>query len=176
MTAATGTEVALLFIGQTRDRSWGQSWADGVKAAAKKYPIQIALAENIVTPDQVVVNGKAYGQVNFIAWEQSGNEYLVFDVYVRANLSLIDSQIRALFPKDDIRLSQANGSVVLSGSVADAKTAGQVQSVVEAAGFKTVNMLASPVKSATQIQLSVRVLFPVIRRSKNWLCVMSGAE
>src|SRR6267378_7784715 len=111
----------------------------------------------LVTPDQVVVNGKAYGQVNFIAWEQSGNEYLVFDVYVRANLSLIDSQIRALFPKDDIRLSQANGSVVLSGSVADVKTAGQVQSVVEAAGFKTVNMLASPVKSATQIQLQVRV-------------------
>lgn len=111
----------------------------------------------LVTPDQVVVNGKAFGQVNFIAWEQSGNQYLVFDVYVRANLSLIDSQIRALFPKDDIRLSQANGSVVLSGSVADVKTAGQVQSVVEAAGFKTVNMLASPVKSATQVQLSVRV-------------------
>ena len=53
----------------------------------------------LVTPDQVLVNGKAFGQVNFIAWEQSGGEYLVFDVYVRANLSLIDSQIRALFPE-----------------------------------------------------------------------------
>lgn len=51
----------------------------------------------LVTPDQVLVNGKAFGQVNFIAWEQSGRAYLVFDVYVRANLSLIDSQIRALF-------------------------------------------------------------------------------
>jgi pilus assembly protein CpaC len=111
----------------------------------------------LVTPDQVLVNGKAFGQVNFIAWEQSGGEYLVFDVYVRANLSLIDSQIRALFPKDDIRLSQANGSVVLSGSVPDSKTAGQVQSVVEAAGFKTVNMLASPVKNMAQVQLQVRV-------------------
>ena len=80
----------------------------------------------LVTPDQVLVNGKAFGQVNFIAWEQSGGEYLVFDVYVRANLSLIDSQIRALFPKDDIRLSQANGSVVISGSVSDPKTAAQV--------------------------------------------------
>ena len=108
----------------------------------------------LVTPDQVLVNGKGFGQVNFIAWEQTGGEYLVFDVYVRANLSLIDSQMRALFPKDDIRLSQANGSVVLSGSVADAKTAGQVQNVVEAAGFKTVNMLASPVKSATQNKCS----------------------
>src|SRR5687767_13433207 len=88
----------------------------------------------LVSPDQVLVNGKAFGQVNFIAWEQSGREYLVFDVYVRTNLSLIDSQIRALFPKDDIRLSQANGSVVISGSVSDTKVSGQVDSVVQAAG------------------------------------------
>ena len=111
----------------------------------------------LVTPDQVLVNGKGFGQVNFIAWEQTGGEFLVFDVYVRANLSLIDSQMRALFPKDDIRLSQANGSVVLSGSVTDPKVATQVQSVVEAAGFKTVNMLQSPVTDATQVQLQVRV-------------------
>jgi pilus assembly protein CpaC len=111
----------------------------------------------LVTPDQVLVNGKAFGQVNFIAWEQSGGEYLVFDVYVRTNLSLIDSQIRALFPKDDIRLSQANGSVVISGSVTDLQTAAQVDSVVQAAGFKTVNMLASPVKNMAQVQLQVRV-------------------
>jgi pilus assembly protein CpaC len=111
----------------------------------------------LVTPDQVLVNGKAFGQVNFIAWEQSGSEFLVFDVYVRANLSLIDSQIRALFPKDDIRLSQANGSVVISGSVSNSTTSAQVQSVVEAAGFKTVNMLSSPVKGATQVMLQVRV-------------------
>jgi pilus assembly protein CpaC len=111
----------------------------------------------LVTPDQVLVNGKAFGQVNFIAWEQTGGQFLVFDVYVRANLSLIDSQIRALFPKEDIRLSQANGSVVISGSVANAATSAQVQSVVEAANFKVVNMLTSPVSGATQIQLQVRV-------------------
>ncbi|MFN2452773.1 MAG: type II and III secretion system protein family protein [Pyrinomonadaceae bacterium] len=111
----------------------------------------------LVAPDQVLVNGKAFGQVNFIAWEQQGGRFIIFDVYVRANLSLIDSQIRALFPKDDIRLSQANGSVVLSGSVSDPKTVGQAQAVVEAAGFKSVNMLQSPVKNAVQVQLQVRV-------------------
>ncbi len=111
----------------------------------------------LVTPDQVLVNGKAFGQVNFVAWEQSGGQYLVFDVYVRANLSLIDSQIRALFPKDDIRLSQANGSVVLSGNVSNPNAGAQAQAVVEAAGFKTVNMLVSPVKNMEQVQLQVRV-------------------
>ena len=104
------------------------------------------------------MNGKGYGQINFIAWEQgSGKRFLVFDVFVRANLSLIDAQIRALYPKDDIRLSQANGSVVLSGNVADGTRMGQIESVVQAAGFKTVNLLQSPVQDAVQVQLQIRV-------------------
>ena len=111
----------------------------------------------MVRPDQVLVNGKAFGQVNFIAWEKSDSKFIVFDVFVRANLSLIDSQIRALFPRDDIRLSQANGSVVLSGTVSDPGTVTQADAVVQAAGFKTVNMLASPVKDLVQVQLQVRV-------------------
>jgi pilus assembly protein CpaC len=111
----------------------------------------------LVGGNQVVVNGKAFGQINFIAWEKGTGRFLVFDVYVRTNLSLIDSQIRALFTKEDIRLSQANGSVVLSGVVSDPKIALQAESVVQAAGFKTVNLLESPVKNQSQVQLQVRV-------------------
>ena len=116
------------------------------------------IAEGVlVSPQQVLVNGKAFGQVNFIAWEQTSQRFIVFDVYVRTNLSLIDTQMRVLFPKDDIRLSQANGSVVLSGSVTNAKTSERAEAVVQAAGFKTVNMLEMPVADMTQVQLQVRV-------------------
>ena len=111
----------------------------------------------LVSGNQVVVNGKAFGQINFIAWEKGTGHFIVFDVYVRTNLSLIDSQIRALFPKDDIRLSQANGSVVISGTVSDPRLAAQADAVIQAAGFKTVNMLESPVKDLRQVQLQVRV-------------------
>jgi pilus assembly protein CpaC len=111
----------------------------------------------MVSPNQVLVNGKAFGQVNFIAWEKADQKFIVFDVFVRANLSLIDSQIRALFPRDDIRLSQANGSVVLSGTVSQPQSAQQADAVVQAAGFKTVNMLQSPITDMSQIQLQVRV-------------------
>ena len=111
----------------------------------------------MVSPTQVLVNGKTFGQVNFIAWEKSDVKFIVFDVFVRANLSLIDSQIRALFPRDDIRLSQANGSVVLSGTVSEPQSAAQADAVVQAAGFKTVNMLQSPVTNMSQVQLQIRV-------------------
>ena len=122
----------------------------------------------MVSPNQVLVNGKAFGQVNFIAWEKSDQRFIVFDVFVRANLSLIDSQIRALFPKDDIRLSQANGSVVLSGTVSNPQAAAQADAVVQAAGFKTVNMLQSPVTDAAQVQLSVRVAEVNRSKLKEW--------
>jgi pilus assembly protein CpaC len=111
----------------------------------------------LVAPDQVLVNGKTFGQVNFIAWEQKGGTFIIFDVFVRSNLSLIDSQIKALFPQDDIRLSQANGSVVISGNVKQKTTAAEVEAVVKAAGFNVVNMLKSPVMGMAQVQLQVRV-------------------
>jgi len=111
----------------------------------------------LVAPDQVLVNGKAFGQVNFIAWEQKGSQFVVFDVFVRANLSLIDSQIRLLFPKENISLSQANGSVVISGQVQNVKTSEQVEAVVKAAGFGVVNMLETPVAERAQVQLQVQV-------------------
>src|SRR5215813_4262577 len=111
----------------------------------------------LVGSNQVVVNGKSFGQINFIAWEKGTDRFLVFDVYVRTNLSLIDSQIHALFPKEDIRLSQANGSVVMSGSVSNPRVSSAAEAVIQAAGFKTVNLLESPVRDSTQVQLQVRV-------------------
>jgi pilus assembly protein CpaC len=137
----------------------GQSTVISFDTAIERFSVsnpEVAEAV-LVTPSQVVVNGKAFGQINLIAWQKNTGRFVVFDVYVRTNLSLIDSQIRALFPKDDIRLSQANGSVVLSGSVTDPNIASQADAVVQAAGFKTVNMLTSPVKDLVQVQLQVRV-------------------
>ena len=151
---STGTKEAIpvnVLVGQSRVISFD--------SAIERFSVSNPdIAEAVlVSGNQVVVNGKAFGQVNFIAWEKGTERFIIFDVYVRTNLSLIDSQIRALFPKDDIRLSQANGSVVISGTVSDLRIAAQTQAVVEAAGFKVVNLLESPVKDLKQIQLLVRV-------------------
>jgi pilus assembly protein CpaC len=111
----------------------------------------------VVTANQVVINGKAFGQANVIVWDKSGERSLVFDVYVRANMTLADALIKNLFPKDDIRLSQGNGSIILSGTVDDQKKVALAESAVQSAGFKTVNMLRGPFRNAVQVQLQVRV-------------------
>jgi pilus assembly protein CpaC len=84
---------------------------------------------------------------------------LVFDIYVQANISLIDNQIKVLFPKENIQLSQAQGSIVISGSVTNPELSKQVQAIIEAAGFKdkVVNMLRTPVADALQVQMQIRV-------------------
>lgn len=111
---------------------------------------------------QALINGLTFGQVNLVAWakrkDQAEPERLVvFDIYVQVNLSLIDNQIKILFPKENIQLSQANNSVVLSGSVSKPELADQVQKIIEAAGLKVTNLLKGPITDAAQVQLQVRV-------------------
>ncbi len=90
---------------------------------------------------QAIVNGLTFGQVNLVAWakkkEGDPERLVAFDIYVLTNLSLIDNQIKVLFPKENIQLSQVNSSVVLSGSVTKPELADQVQKIIEAAGLKS---------------------------------------
>ncbi len=111
---------------------------------------------------QILVNGLQFGQVNIVAWSKphvkgDASRMLVFDIYVQVNLSLIDNQIKILFPKENIQLSQANNSVVISGSVTRPELSEQAQKIIEAAGLKVTNLLKSPVLDAAQVQLQIRV-------------------
>ncbi|MGE0130940.1 MAG: type II and III secretion system protein family protein [Blastocatellales bacterium] len=111
---------------------------------------------------QVLINGLQFGQVNLVAWSKpkikgEASRMLVFDIYVQVNLSLIDNQIKILFPKENIQLSQANNSVVLSGSVTRPELSEQAQKIIEAAGLKVTNLLKSPILDAAQVQLQIRV-------------------
>ncbi|MCI0337240.1 MAG: pilus assembly protein N-terminal domain-containing protein, partial [Acidobacteria bacterium] len=108
-----------------------------------------------------LINGLAFGQVNLVAWAKRpkgiAERMLVFDIYVQVNLSLIDNQIKILFPKENIQLSQVNNSVVISGSVTRPELADQVQKIIEATGLKVTNLLKAPVMDAAQVQLQIRV-------------------
>jgi len=114
-----------------------------------------------IGPRQALINGLTFGQVNVVAWAKrpkgAPDRMLIFDIFVQVNLTLIDNQIKILFPKENLQLSQANNSVVISGSVTRPEIAEQVQKIIEAAGLKTTNLLKAPVLDAAQVQLQIRV-------------------
>jgi pilus assembly protein CpaC len=114
-----------------------------------------------ISTRQVMVNGLNFGQVNLVVWAKNAPvgapRMLIFDIYVQVNLTLIDNQIKILFPKENIQLSQANNSVVLSGSVTRPELSEHAQKIIEAAGLKVTNLLKSPVLDAAQVQLQIRI-------------------
>lgn len=143
-------------VGQSRVIDFDQE-VDRVASSDPKVVETVPISLN-----QVLINGLQFGQVNLVAWSKTktkgeASRMLVFDVYVQVNLSLIDNQIKILFPKENIQLSQANNSVVLSGSVTKPELSEQVQKIIEAAGLKVTNLLKSPVLDAAQVQLQIRV-------------------
>jgi len=141
-----------VLVGQTRVLDFDEEF-DRVSISDPKIAEAVPISFR-----QVLVNGLTFGQVNLVAWSKSKpSRMLVFDIYVQANISLIDNQIKVLFPKENIQLSQANNSVVLSGSVTRPELADQAQKIIEAAGMKVTNLLKSPVIDALQVQLQIRV-------------------
>ncbi|MFN0121012.1 MAG: type II and III secretion system protein family protein [Blastocatellia bacterium] len=114
------------------------------------------------TPKTLVLNGRKFGQINVIIWAQTADnepeKMIVLDVYVQNNLNLADNNIKILFPKENIQLSQANGAVVISGTVTRPEIAQQVEAILKAAGYTAVvNMIKPPLVEELQVQLQVRV-------------------
>ncbi len=82
---------------------------------------------------------------------------LVFRVFVQKDLSLIDNQLKILYPKENIQLSQVNDSVVLSGSVTRAEIVEDIEKILKAAQVQYSNLLRKPAIMTQQVQMEVRI-------------------
>lgn len=100
---------------------------------------------------QLLISGKAPGQSTIVVWSKDGTKYIFIDVSVRVNLTQLDAQIRVLLPKEDIQVSQANGSVILSGTVSSTRIIQRADTIAQSFGYKTVNLLAAPVANEPQV-------------------------
>jgi pilus assembly protein CpaC len=142
-------------VGQTRIVDFDQAY-ERVSVSDNKVAEVVPVSER-----QILINGLAFGQINVVAWQKTAPgttpKMLVFDVFVLVNLALIDNQIKILFPRENIQLSQVNNSVVLSGSVTRPELSEQVQKIIEATGLKVNNLIKAPILDAAQVQLQIRV-------------------
>jgi pilus assembly protein CpaC len=131
------------------------------QALARVSLAQPGVAEAIIiSPTQVLVNGRAIGTSSFVAWSTEDPERPVaLTLRVVADIEPILAQIPALFPNEKIKVEQVDGRVILSGEISSPPVGEAVLRLFEGTGLRPLNLLKVPtvVTAPRQVLLQVRV-------------------
>jgi pilus assembly protein CpaC len=114
----------------------------------------------VVSPTEVLVNGKALGTTSLVLWDNAGTPKL-YSIEVTADAPGLERYLTALMPDEKISVSASGNSVTLSGSVKDPNSVGRAIEVAKSTGAVIVDNMVAPI--AVQVLLQVR--FAEISRS-----------
>src|SRR5579859_4063419 len=76
--------------------------------------------EIVVSPNQVVVNGKAPGGVSLLIWDETGQSQN-FEVYVDIDILGLSQKIHEVFPGEQVQIETSGNMVMLSGKISSAQ-------------------------------------------------------
>lgn len=85
----------------------------------------------VISPTQLQINGTRIGSTTLIVWEKGGKTSF-FDIRVKGDSSVLESQILEMAPNDSITVNYANDVIVLSGKAANEQTVAKVFRIAEA--------------------------------------------
>jgi pilus assembly protein CpaC len=126
---------------------------------------------SVITPTEIMVNGKAAGETTLILWESGGNREF-FNVVVRAStaanvdrLEGVRRELRTELPNQNITISQEAGSIFLRGTVDNLVSSDRAERIA-AIGGKVVNLLNVQVPSSRP-QILLKCNFASVDRSKS---------
>jgi pilus assembly protein CpaC len=112
----------------------------------------------VVTPNEVMVNGKTPGETSMIVWQQGGNR-LFFDLTIQRSETATDAVRRELAREtgmDSVTIDREGDKVFLRGTVPDMTTAQRAATIAGTLG-EVVNLLQVKVPDVeSQILLKVR--------------------
>ena len=111
----------------------------------------------VVTPNQILVNGKAVGTTSLVAFYPTKTVF--FDLVVQSDLALLRERLKQVAPRDDIQIHPAQDAIILDGSVSSERT---IAGVVEVASVfapkgKVVSLLNLTDVKPQQVMLQVHV-------------------
>src|SRR6266446_4478865 len=109
----------------------------------------------VVSPTQVVVNGKTPGGVSLLLWDES-DQSQAFEVSVDIDVLGLSQKIREVFPAEPVQVETSRDVVMLSGSVSSAAVADKILEVVKSATPKVTSLMQVPAAPVGQILLQVR--------------------
>jgi pilus assembly protein CpaC len=109
----------------------------------------------VISPRQIVVNGKAPGGVSLLLWDEA-DQSQAFEVMVDTDALGLSAKIHALFPAESIKVDTAKDAVMLSGRVSSVAVADKIVEMAKNVSPKVTSLLQAPVSPAGQIMLQVR--------------------
>jgi pilus assembly protein CpaC len=96
-----------------------------------------------VSPNQILLNGKAPGAVSLVLWDETGQSQ-EFDINVDIDIRGLADQFREAFPDQPVKLEVQKDVVVLSGPVSSRAIADKMLEMAKVASAKTVSLLDVP--------------------------------
>src|SRR5262249_43380364 len=85
----------------------------------------------IVSPTQIVVNGKIPGATSLVLWDESGQSQ-TFDLFVDLDVLSLNQEIRQSFPDEQVKVEAAKDVVVLSGRASSQAVADKMLEMAKA--------------------------------------------
>jgi len=109
----------------------------------------------VVTPTQVLVHGRAPGEVTLVLWDEAERSRS-FDLRVDVDTTAAAEEIHRLFPDQKINVSPSRAAIVLSGHVADKADAERAAMVAGAYAKNVINVLTFGPQGAQEVMLEVK--------------------
>lgn len=109
----------------------------------------------VVSPTQVLVNGKTPGGVSLLIWDEN-DQSQAFEVSVDIDILGLTQKIHEVFPAEAVHIETSKDVVMLSGHISSATVADKILEVVKNATPKVTSLMEVPVPPHAQILLQVK--------------------
>ena len=109
----------------------------------------------VVSPTQVLVNGKKPGGVSLMIWDEA-DQSQAFEVSVDIDVLGLSQKIHEVFPTENVHIDTSKDVVILTGNASSAAVADKILEVVKGATPKVTSMMQIPALPTGEILLQVR--------------------
>ena len=116
----------------------------------------------VVSPNQVLVNGKTPGGVSLIIWDES-DQSQSFEVSIDIDVLGLSQKIREVFPNEDVHLDTSRDVVMLSGKISSKEVADKILEIVKGVTPKVTSLMQ--VRTTPNGEILLQVRFAEVNRS-----------
>ena len=109
----------------------------------------------VISPNQIMLNGKTPGGVSLVIWDESGQSQ-TFEISVDIDILGLRQEIHDAFPKEQIQVDAAKDVVILSGKASSQEVADKVLEVVKGVTGKATSLIQVPPVQNGEVLLEVK--------------------